>query len=328
MLIQRRAMLAAAAALAASSRARAAEGLTLYNGQHRNTTEALLAAFTGSTGIPVTVRHAESSELSSQIAEEGAASPADLFFSEQSPPLVALATKGLLDQVDPGTLSLVPPQFRAADGTWLGANVRTRVVIYNKKMVAPDALPASVMAFGTPALAGRFGYVKRDGFPEQVMAIALVHGRDAALAWLQGVKAGGRNYNGNRIAANAVESGEVAMALSNNYYWHSMAKEKGAGRLASAIHTFPGTDAGNVVNVSPAGLLKSSRNKALAQRFLAFMVSPPAQQAMAATTAEWPVLPGIVSPFDLPPLPASPVTAAAMGDAAQAYTLMRDAGLI
>ena len=148
------------------------------------------------------------------------------------------------------------------------------------------------------------------------------------MAWLKGVKEGGRNYNGNRVAANAAESGEIAMALSNNYYWYSLAKEKGADKLASAVHTFPGNDVGNIYNVSPAALLKSSKNKALGQKFLAFMVSAPAQEAMAATTAEWPVLPGVVSPFGLPPLPASPVTPADLGSAAPAYALMRDAGLM
>lgn len=329
----RRTLLAGATVLAAAQApwarpARAAETVTLYNGQHRNTTEALIAAFTKATGVAVRVRHAESTELSSQLAEEGAASPADLFFSEQSPPLAALAEKGLLDPVDPEVLKTVPPQFSAKDGTWIGANVRTRVVIYNRKMIAADALPQSVLEFGKPAMAGKFGYVKRDGFQEQVMAIVQVHGRDAALAWLKGVKDGGRNYNGNRVAATAVENGEVAMALSNNYYWFSLAREKGADKLGSAIHTFPGNDVGNIYNVSPAGALKASKNKALAQKFLAFMVTAPAQEAMAATTAEWPVLPGVKSPFALPPLPSSPVTPADVGTASQAYALMREAGLI
>ncbi len=62
------------------------------------------------------------------------------------------------------------------------------------------------------------------------MAIVHIKGRDAALAWLKGLKQYGRAYNGNRIASTAVENGEIAMALSNNYYWYSLAREKGAGQ--------------------------------------------------------------------------------------------------
>ena len=308
----------------------ATESLTLYNGQHRATTEALVTAFTKATGVKVVIRNAESPELSSQIAEEGVRSPADLFFSEQSPPIAALQEKGLLTPIDPQTLNTVPAAYAAKDGTWLGATIRTRVITYNKAMVKPDALPKSILDFSTSALDGKFGYVKQDGFQEQVMAIAHIKGKETALDWLKGLKKYGRSYNGNRIASTAVENGEVAMALSNNYYWYSLAKEKGAENLKSALHSFMAGDPGNIINVAAAGILKSSKKQELAQRFIAFMVSKPGQEAMVATTAEYPVLQGVLSPFPLPPLSGfdAPVTPVDVGDASQAYALEREAGLI
>lgn len=308
----------------------ATETLTLYNGQHRSTTEALVAAFTKATGVQVTVRNAESPELASQLVEEGARSPADLFYSEQSPPIASLQEKGLLGKIDETTLKTIPAKFSAKDGTWIGGTVRTRMITYNKKLVADADLPKSILDFGTPALKGRFGYVKGDGFQEQVMAIVVIKGRDAALTWLKGLVAYGRSYNGNRIASTAVENGEIAMALSNNYYWYSLAREKGADKLNSAVYSFPGNDAGNIFNVSAAGMLKSSKNQAAAQRFLAFLVSKPGQEAMIDTTAEYPVLSGLTSPFHLPPLTnfQAAVTPADMGSASEAYALMREAGMI
>ncbi len=324
-------MTVAATLAGASSRVLAAtDSLTLYNGQHRATTEALVAAFTKATGINVTTRNAESPELASQLVEEGDRSPADLFFSEQSPPIASLQEKGLLTPVDAATLKMIPAAYSAKDGSWIGATARTRVVTYNKKMITPADMPKSIMDFATPALAGKFGYVKQDGFQEQVMSIVHIKGRDAALAWLKGLKQYGRSYNGNRIASTAVENGEIAMALSNNYYWYSLAREKGADTLNSALYSFPGNDAGNIFNVSAAGILKSSKSKDAAQRFLAFMVSQPGQTAMVATTAEYPVLAGVASPFSLPPLSnfQAPVTPADMGSASEAYALEREAGLI
>jgi len=335
--INRRTVLQSGVALAGAAmfgglarRANAATALTLYNGQHRATTEALVAAFTKVTGIDVTMRNAESPELAAQIAEEGARSPADLFFSEQSPPIASLQEKGLLGQVDPATLALIPAKFNAKDGTWLGATVRTRVITYNRKMISPADMPKSIMDFGTAALNGKFGYVKQDGFQEQVMSIVHIKGRDAALGWLKGLKQYGRSYNGNRIASTAVENGEIAMALSNNYYWYSLAKEKGAENLNSALYSFPGDDAGNIFNVSAAGMLKSSKNQASAQKFLAFMLSAEGQDAMIKTTAEYPVLAGLTSPYNLPSLAGftAPVSPADMGSAADAYALEREAGLI
>ena len=318
------------AGLAAPRRATATDAITLYNGQHRATTAALVDAFTKATGIQVIVRNAESPELASQIVEEGGRSPADLFFSEQSPPIASLQEKGMLGRVDEATLKTIPAKFCAADGSWIGATARTRVITYNKKMITPAQMPKSIMDFATPALAGKFGYVKQDGFQEQIMAIVHIKGRDAALAWLKGVKQYGRSYNGNRIASNAVDNGEIAMALSNNYYWYSLAKEDGPDKLNSALYSFPGNDPGNIYNVSAAGMLKTSKNPAAAQRFLAFMVSAPGQEAMIRTTAEYPVLPGLTSPYNLPPLTnfTAPVTPADMGSASEAYALEREAGLI
>jgi iron(III) transport system substrate-binding protein len=321
----------AGAFLSFGSRAYAAsESITLYNGQHRATTEALVAAFTKATGIAVTTRNAESPELASQIVEEGSRSPADLFFSEQSPPIASLQEKGLLTSIDPGTLKIVPAKFAAKDGTWIGATVRTRVITYNKTMISPPDMPKSILDFGTAAFRGKFGYVKQDGFQEQIMAIVHIKGRDAALAWLKGLKEYGRSYNGNRIASTAVENGEIAMALSNNYYWYSLAKEEGDSKLNSALYSFPGNDAGNIFNVSAAGILKSSKNQPAAQRFIAFMVSKPGQEAMVDTTAEYPVIDGVTSPFSLPSLAnfQAPVTPADMGSASAAYALEREAGLI
>jgi iron(III) transport system substrate-binding protein len=334
--ISRRAALSSGVMLAGATLFRpaigraAAEALTLYNGQHRATTEALVAAFTKATGIKVTVRNAESPELASQIVEEGARSPADLFFSEQSPPIASLQEKGLLTRVDQATLNSIPAMFSATDGTWLGATARTRVITYNKKLINRSDLPKSIMDFATPALKGKFGYVKQDGFQEQIMAIVKIKGRQAALDWLKGLAQYGQSYNGNRIASNAVENGEIAMALSNNYYWYSLAKERGEDHLNSALYSFPGDDAGNIFNVSAAGILKSSQNQPAAQKFLAFMVSKPGQDAMVETTAEYPVLAGVKSPFPLPPLAEfrAPVSPSDMGSASAAYELEREAGLI
>ena len=312
-------------------RAAAQETLMLYNGQHRSTTEALVAAFTKETGIAVTMRNAESPELASQLIEEGASSPADLFYAEQSPPIASLAEKGLLAPVDADALKQIPAAYSAKDGTWIGGTIRGRVIGYNKKLVAPAALPASIMDFATPALEGKFAYVIQDGFQEQIMAIKLLKGRAAALDWLKGVKKYGKSYNGNRVAMNAVENGEIPMALTNNYYWYSMAKEKGADKLSSTIHLVGKQDPGALLTVSAAGILKTSKKNELAQKFLAFMVSEKGQQAMIDTVGEYPVRHGIKSPFNLPPMEqygAAQVSSADIGGAADAYALEREAGLI
>jgi iron(III) transport system substrate-binding protein len=335
-IINRRSLLGAGAAFGGAAllprRGLGAQGdtLTLYNGQHRNTTEALVRAFTEATGVRVTMRNAESPELASQIVEEGGHSPADLFFSEQSPPIASVGNKGLLAPIDQATLQQIPAAYAATDGTWIGATMRTRVIGYNKKMIAKTDLPSSILDVATPRYKDRVAYVKQDGFQEQIMAIVRIKGRPAALDWLRGLKENGRSYNGNRVAMNAVENGEIAMCLTNDYYWFSMAREAGADTLNSALHEVAPTDPGALLSVSAAAILKSSQKQALAQRFLAFLVSEKGQAAMIDTVAEYPTRPGLASPFPLPPLDRfqAKATPAEIGDASEAYALEREAGLI
>src|SRR5579864_8756389 len=69
--------------------------ITLFNGQHEQTTNELVAAFEKQTGIHVNVRSDDESVLANQIALQGQNSPADVFFTENSPPLEFLSEKHL-----------------------------------------------------------------------------------------------------------------------------------------------------------------------------------------------------------------------------------------
>jgi iron(III) transport system substrate-binding protein len=205
------------------------------------------------------------------------------------------------------------------------------VIAYNKAMVKESELPGSILDVATPAWKDKVGYVIRDGFQEQIMAIVKLKGRDAALAWLKGLKQYGKLYNGNGAAMQAVERGEIATALVNNYYWFGIAKEAGAANMKSALHYVNKGDAGALVNLSPAGILKTTRRAAQAQKFLAFMVSEEGQKAITTPYAEYPVRAGITSSYALKPLseigPAA-VSPAEIGSAALAYTLEREAGML
>ena len=100
------AVLVTGASLAAcGSPANGPNTITLYSGQHLQTADQLISAFEKKTGINVVVRSDDEDVLADQIATEGSKSPADVFVTENSPPLESLQAKGLLATVDAGTLS-------------------------------------------------------------------------------------------------------------------------------------------------------------------------------------------------------------------------------
>ncbi|MFA7436619.1 extracellular solute-binding protein [Castellaniella sp.] len=313
------------------ARAADAKTLVLYNGQHSRTTQALIDAFQQATGIEVQIRKGSSTQLANQIIEEGSRSPADLFFAEESPPVAALDDHHLLAPLPQDTLSQIIPGYGSRDGTWTGVTARSRVTVYNRNLVQESELPASILDMATEAWKDRVGFVPTSGaFQQQIIAIKLLKGREAALDWLKGLKKYGRIYNGNMAAMRAVERGEIPTALVNNYYWFIVAREVGAENMQSAIHYAGPGDPGGLITVSATGILKTAANPQAAQKLVAFMVSQAGQQAMVDTVAEYPLRPGVQSPFDLKPfdsLNPPAISPADLGDAADALVLRREAGL-
>ena len=99
----------------------------------------------------------------------------------------------------------------------------------------------------------------------------------------------------------AVDRGSVAVGVINSYYWYRFGTEAGADKLHSNIHHFGGGDAGALINVSGAAVLKSSKHQDGSQKFLAYAVSKPAQAALAKSDIvfEYPLA------ADVPPTPRS-----------------------
>ena len=76
-----------------------------------------MTAFEKQTGITVNVRNDDEDTLANLIAVQGPHSPADVFYTENSPALEFLQEKGLLSPVDPGTLARVPARYSSPPGT-------------------------------------------------------------------------------------------------------------------------------------------------------------------------------------------------------------------
>ncbi len=310
-----------------------AASLTLYSAQHEQTVDLLTKAFTKETGIEVKVHSGEAPELASQLVKEGKSSPADVFFTENSPELELLSEKGLLAKVAPATLASVPAKDSGSDGDWVGVFARENVLAYNTAMVQEAVLPGSLLDLAKPEWKGKIAVAPTDAdFLPLVGAIAAMKGRPAALEWLKGLRDNAMIFDDDEGVAAAVDRGAVATGIVNNYYWARQRMEKG-DKIQSAIHHFAGGDVGGLMNVSGAAALKSSRNQAAAQKFLAFLVSKPAQELMAKLniTFEYPLVPGVAANPMLKPaseLQPPALTLKQIGDDRDAAALLTEAGLI
>jgi iron(III) transport system substrate-binding protein len=317
----------------ATSTSSSHETLTLYNGQHEQTTSLLVSAFEKQTGIKVKVRSGDEAELGNQIEQEGANSPADVFYTENTPVLEALREKGLLANVSQSTLSAVPSRYDSNHGVWLGVSARASVLVYNTQQVNAAQLPGSILELAQPKWKGKLGYAPSEtDFQPLVTAIIKLDGTPAAERWLEGLKANGKIYPDNETVVTQVNNGESAVGPINHYYWYRLRDEVGKGNLHSALHHYNSGDPGDLVNVSGAAVLKSSSHQAAAQAFLAFLVSQKGQEVLAHSHSyEYPLRPGVKPAAVLPPfssLHPTALTPAELGDGSEALELEQKLGLL
>ncbi len=310
------------------------DSITLYNGQHEQTADALVKAFTAQTGIQVKVRNDDEDVLAAQLEQEGAASPADVFYTENSPALAELSGKGLLAPVDASTLAGVPAQYSSPTGDWLGVSARVSMLVYNTDQLTKDQLPTSIMDLADPKWNGKLALAPGEtDFQPLVTAITKDKGEAAALAWLKAVKTNGasHDYPDNETIVAKVNSGDIQIGVINNYYWYRLKAQLGT-TMHSALATFAPQDPGYIVDVSGAGILKSSKHQADAQKFLAFLASAKGQQVMAdGDSFEYPIAAGVSPADNQPPLSSLqpyPMTMGDLGNGAAALKLLQEAQML
>ncbi len=281
--------------------------LTVYNGQHPQTTDALVAAFTKQTGIKVRVLSNDEDTLAAQLEQEGARTPADVYYTENSNWLAMVDERGLLAPVDASTRANVPAQDSAADGHWVGVTARVSCLIYNTELVKASQLPHSIIDLGGPHWYGKTGVDSGEtDFWPLVDSVYRSKGVAVTQQWLKGldVNSGGNvHIEDNETLTADVNAGDIAIGVINQYYYYRLMSEIGRGAMHSKIAFFAPHDVGYVEDISGAAVLKASKHKRAAQAFLAFITSPAGQRIIAAGDSyEYPLAAGVPANSLLTPL--------------------------
>ena len=307
--------------------------LVLYNGQHPQLTSALVAAFQKQTGVSVSVRTNDGIVLAQQILQEGKASLADVYLTENSPELMLLQEKGLLSKLPASVLSQVPAEDSSPDGDWVGVAARVSALAYNPARITVGQMPASILDLELPQWKGRLAIAPSDSdFVPLVSAVIAKYGVANARTWLAGLKENAAIYQDIESVVSAVNSGAQAVGIINSYYWFRLQLEVGASAIHSQVYYFPQSDVGGLENVSGVAVLASSRNQVAADKFVAFMVSEQGQKLLAAgDDFEYPLRADVDPNPALPPLVQvhpDVVSLVSLGDDLQAAQLIQQSGLV
>jgi iron(III) transport system substrate-binding protein len=306
--------------------------IIVYNAQHESLTEAWAEAFTKETGIKVTIRGGSDTELGNQLVQEGAASPADVFLTENSPAMALVDRAGLFAPLDADTLAQVPEQYRPANGHWTGIAARSTVFVYNTSKLTADQLPKSMLDLADPSWKGRWAASPSGAdFQAIVGALLELKGEEATAAWLKAMKENFKAYRGNSTVMKAVNAGEIDGGVIYHYYFFGDRAKTGENSKNVEQHYFKNEDPGAFVSISGGGVLASSKHPKEAQAFIKWITGEGGQEILkTGNSFEYAVAEGAESNPALVPLKdlQAPKVEPANLDSKKVTDLMTAAGLI
>lgn len=280
--------------------AQAQDTVNIYSYRQPELIKPVLDAFTEETGIATQVLFLDKG-LDERIAAEGANSPADVILTVDISRLTSAKDKGITQPVEDAAINAsIPPEYRDADGHWVGVTRRGRVVYASKERVDEEHISYADLA--DPKWKGRICI--RSGQHDYNLALfsaMIAHWGEAKTEeWMRGFKdnLARKPDGGDRDQAKAIAAGECDIALGNTYYVGLMKtneKDPEQKEWAAAIDVvFPDFgDAGTHVNVSGMAMAKHAPNPELAMKLMQFLASDKAQEIYAAQVFEYPVKPGV-----------------------------------
>jgi len=275
--------------------------ITVYSGRQEDLVEDLFEQFEEETGITVDVRYGDSAELAATIAEEGDNTPADVFFAQDAGSLGSVSGEGLLEELPAETLERVDERFRDPESRWVGTSGRVRVVVYNTDELSEDELPDSIWDYADSEWQGRIGFAPTNAsFQAMVTAMRLEAGDEQTREWLEAMVANDPHLYENNIATvEATAAGEVDVGFVNHYYLYGHLQEQPDDPVDN--HYLEAGDAGALVNVAGAGILASTDKPGMAQQLVDYLLAD-GQEYFATETDEYPLVEGVESDNELPPL--------------------------
>lgn len=306
--------------------------LVVYTERKEPLVKPIFDRYERETGTRVRLLSDAAPVLIERIAAEGANTRADLFMAVDAGNLWQAAERGLLDATkSPALDAAIPAHLRDPQGRWFALSLRARTLVYSTARVKPAEL-STYEALADAKWKGRLCLRSSKKVYNQSLVATMIERLGAertekvVRGWVANLATA--PFADDTLLANAIAAGQCDVGLVNTYY---------LGRLQHDTPGFPvqvfwadQAGAGAHVNVSGAGVVAASRNKAEARKFLEWLASDAVQAEFAAVNFETPARPGVkLDPVVAAwgPFRADPVNVSVAGKRqAEAVRLMDRAG--
>ena len=251
--------------------------------------------FTKQTGIPVKFVTDKAGVLLARLRAEGKNSPADMLITTDAGNLWEAAQGGLLIPIKSEKLEAnIPTYLRDPQNQWFGLSVRARTIVYNTNKVNMEEL-STYADLANSKWRGRLCLrTSKKVYNQSLVAMMIAeYGKERTEQIVRGWVANLATdpLSNDTKAMEFVAAGKCDVTIVNSYYFGRLIEKTPNSPLAIF---WPNQDGSGVhVNISGAGITKSTKSKKAAIMLLEFLSSKKAQKLFTDVNMEYPANPKI-----------------------------------
>ncbi|OHW61898.1 iron uptake protein A1 precursor [Andreesenia angusta] len=275
--------------------------LNIYSSRHYDTDQELYKIFEQETGVKINVVEGKGDELIERLKREGKDTEADLLVTADAGMLHKAKTEGLFQSIESETIEKnIEEKLLDPDREWVGLTKRARVIVYDKNSVDPSELSTYEDLASEKWKNEILIRSSENIYNQSIMASFLeLNGEEAAKNWASGIVSNMARepQGGDTDQVKAVAAGEGKIAVANTYYVGKLinSSDPEEVKVGESVGVFfPNQETtGTHVNVTGAGIIKTSKNAENALAFLEFLSGEKAQRLFADSNSEYPGNPSV-----------------------------------
>lgn len=269
-----------------------ADELTIYTSRQPQLIEPIVEKFSLETGIKVNFLSGNAQELMERIDVEGDNSPADIFMTVDAGVLWQAAERDIFSSTNSKILEEnIPSYLRDSENKWFGLSKRARTIVYSNDQFNDNDF-STYEDLADPKWKGKLclrtskKVYNRSLMASMIDAYGFEKAKEVVTGWISNLAT--EVFSNDTNALKAVSSGQCGLTIVNTYYLARLLDDPQYDNLT--LFWANQSDRGVHVNISGAGIVKTSKNKQAATLLLEYLSSEKAQDFYASANKEYPVL--------------------------------------
>lgn len=277
--------------------------ITIYSGRTRDQIDPAFAALEEEyDDLTINRDYNDNDTQVNQLMQEGDATPADIFYSQDPGALVAVHNEGLVQPLPEDVIDTVPASYREPDGNWTGVSGRVRSIMYNSDRLDEtpfdswDELPTDISDYATDdRFEGIIATRPNSGtFRGFIQAMMELEGEEKTRQWVNDfMDQDPQLFGSGSTHAEAINRGgdeDPIIGLGNSYYGARILNEDSDAPLRVA---FTEGDAGALFSVAGVAATSNADDPELVAEFVRHLVAIEGQEFMMNVNGEFPVIDGV-----------------------------------